>query len=54
MLDRQALRLEYFTIGWTVNEAVVTIDAGIIAGSVALVGFGIDSGVEVISAVGLL
>jgi divalent metal cation (Fe/Co/Zn/Cd) transporter len=37
-----------------VIEAVVAIGAGIIASSVALVGFGVDSGVEVISAVGLL
>jgi divalent metal cation (Fe/Co/Zn/Cd) transporter len=53
-LHRRALRLEYFTIGWNVIEAVVAIGAGIIAGSVALIGFGVDSGVEVISAVGLL
>jgi divalent metal cation (Fe/Co/Zn/Cd) transporter len=32
----------------------VTIGAGIIAGSVALVGFGVDSSIEVISALGLL
>jgi divalent metal cation (Fe/Co/Zn/Cd) transporter len=53
-LHRRALRLEYFTVGWNVVEAVVAIGAGIIASSVALVGFGVDSGVEVISAVGLL
>jgi divalent metal cation (Fe/Co/Zn/Cd) transporter len=53
-LHRRALRLEYFTIGWNVIEAVVAIGAGIIAGSVALIGFGVDSAVEVISAVGLL
>jgi divalent metal cation (Fe/Co/Zn/Cd) transporter len=53
-LHRRALWLEYFTVGWNVIEAVVAIGAGIIAGSVALVGFGVDSGVEVISAVGLL
>lgn len=35
-------------------EAVVAIGAGIIAGSVALIGFGADSAIEVISAVGLL
>jgi hypothetical protein len=33
---------------------VVAIGAGIIAGSVALIGFGVDSGIEVISVVGLL
>jgi cation diffusion facilitator family transporter len=53
-LHRRALWLEYFTIGWNVIEAVVAIGAGIIAGSVALIGFGVDSGIEVISAVGLL
>jgi divalent metal cation (Fe/Co/Zn/Cd) transporter len=53
-LHRRALRLEYFTVGWNVLEAVVAIGAGLIAGSVALIGFGVDSGVEVISAVGLL
>lgn len=53
-LHRRALWLEYFTVGWNVIEAVVAIGAGLIAGSVALIGFGVDSGVEVISAVGLL
>jgi divalent metal cation (Fe/Co/Zn/Cd) transporter len=53
-LHRRALRPEYFTVGWNVIEAVVAIGAGIIAGSVALIGFGVDSAVEVISAVGLL
>jgi len=52
-LHRRALRLEYFTIGWNVLEAIVAIGAGVVAGSVALVGFGVDSGIEVISAVGL-
>jgi divalent metal cation (Fe/Co/Zn/Cd) transporter len=53
-LHRRALWLEYFTIGWNVIEGVVAIGAGIIAGSVALVGFGVDSSIEVISALGLL
>ncbi len=53
-LHRRALRLEYFTIGWNILEACVAIGAGVIAGSVALVGFGVDSGIEVISAIGLL
>src|SRR5687768_2457913 len=52
-LHRRGLRLEYFTISWNVVEALVAITAGVIAGSVALVGFGVDSGIEVISAVGL-
>ncbi len=46
--------LEWFTVSWNVIEAVVAIGAGFIAGSVALIGFGVDSGIEVISAVGLL
>jgi divalent metal cation (Fe/Co/Zn/Cd) transporter len=54
LLHRRALRLEYFTTGWNVLEAIVAIAAGVIAGSVALVGFGVDSAIEVISAVGLL
>ncbi len=39
-------KLEYFTIGWNSLEAVVAISFGIIAGSVALVGFGVDSVIE--------
>src|SRR5215212_9322623 len=54
VLHHRALWLEYFTVGWNVVEAVVAIGAGLIAGSVALIGFGADSAIEVISAVGLL
>jgi divalent metal cation (Fe/Co/Zn/Cd) transporter len=53
-LHRRALWLEYFTVGWNVVEGVVAIVAGVIAGSVALIGFGADSAIEVVSAVGLL
>jgi divalent metal cation (Fe/Co/Zn/Cd) transporter len=35
------------TIGWNVVEGVVAISAGIVAGSISLIGFGLDSGVEV-------
>jgi divalent metal cation (Fe/Co/Zn/Cd) transporter len=38
------------TIGWNALEAVIAISSGIAAGSVALVGFGLDSVVEVSSA----
>lgn len=41
--------LEYLTIGWNSFEAVAAIAAGLIAGSVALVGFGFDSIIEVSS-----
>lgn len=38
--------LEYGTVGWNVVEAGVAIGAGVLTGSVALVGFGLDSVVE--------
>jgi cation diffusion facilitator family transporter len=53
-LHCRALWLEYLTVGWNVIEGMVAIGAGLIAGSVALVGFGVDSSIEVISALGLL
>ncbi len=43
---RRGQMLEYFTIGWNSLEAVVAISFGIVAGSVALVGFGVDSVIE--------
>jgi divalent metal cation (Fe/Co/Zn/Cd) transporter len=39
-------RLEYFTIGWHVLEGVISTAAGIAAGSLSLVGFGVDSLIE--------
>ena len=51
---RQAIRLEYFTIGWNSLEAVVAITAGVLAGSIALVGFGLDSVIETVSGTALL
>ncbi|HZY64471.1 MAG: cation transporter [Actinomycetota bacterium] len=53
-LHRRGVRLEVFTIAWNVIEAFVAIGVGLLVGSVALVGFGVDSGIEVISAVALL
>ena len=41
--------LEYFTIAWNVVEATVGLVAGVLAGSVALVGFALDSIVEATS-----
>lgn len=43
---RRALRLEYFTVAWNTLEAIVGIAAGLAAGSVALIGFALDSVVE--------
>ncbi len=42
----QALGLEYLTIGWNMVEGAVAVSAAVLAGSVALLGFGIDSFVE--------
>jgi cation diffusion facilitator family transporter len=53
-LHRRGLRLEWFTVAWNVIEGVVAIGAGVISGSVSLIGFGADSFIEVISAVALL
>jgi len=47
-------RLEYFTILWNTLEGIVAIVAGAIAGSISLVGFGIDSFIEVTSGAALL
>ena len=52
-LLRRGLRLEIFTVGWNVIEAMVAIGAGYVAGSVALIGFGLDSVIESISGVAL-
>lgn len=46
---RGALRLEYLTVGWNVVEAGVALWAARASGSVALLGFGIDSCVETLS-----
>ena len=47
-------RLEYFTIGWNVFEAAVAVGAGVMATSIALVGFGADSVIESLSGAALL
>jgi divalent metal cation (Fe/Co/Zn/Cd) transporter len=59
MTDRQALvqrgqRLEYFTIVWNSLEGLIAIIAGALAGSISLVGFGVDSFIEVTSGSALL
>lgn len=46
-LRRRGLRLAYFTIVWDVVEAGVAVTAGLAAGSIALVSFGLDSSIEV-------
>jgi cation diffusion facilitator family transporter len=51
---RRGRWLEYLTIGWNSIEGLIAIGAGLMAGSVALVGFGFDSVIEVTSGVALL
>ena len=48
-LLRRALRLEWLTVGWNAVEGVIAVVAALAAGSVALLGFGIDSFVETVS-----
>ena len=43
----RARRLNRLTVGWNVTEGVVALGAGLAAGSVSLVGFGLDSAIEV-------
>ena len=46
---RRGRHLEYFTIAWNALEGFVAVVAGAVSGSISLVGFGIDSFVEVTS-----
>ena len=47
---REAFWLEWATVMWMVIEAAVAIAAGVIAGSISLLAFGIDSVIELVSA----
>jgi divalent metal cation (Fe/Co/Zn/Cd) transporter len=54
ILDRVAIvrrgrRLEYFTIAWNGVEGLLAVAMGVVAGSISLVGFGLDSFIEVTS-----
>jgi len=49
-LERRAFLLEYLTMGWMTVEASVAIAAGLAAGSIAIVGFGLDSVIEFLAA----
>jgi divalent metal cation (Fe/Co/Zn/Cd) transporter len=51
---KRALLLEYVSVGWNVLETVVGFVAGIAAGSIALVGFALDSVAEASSAIILI
>ena len=48
-LIKRGRKLEYFTIGYNCLEGLVAVGAGLLAGSVALLGFGVDSFIESLS-----
>ena len=50
-LTRRGLRLAQFTVAYNVVEGLVGVTAGVLAGLVSLVGFGLDSGIESAAAV---
>src|ERR1039458_3073813 len=50
VLIQQAFRLEWLTVAWMVIEALVAIGSGVIAGSLTLTAFGLDSLIELSSA----
>lgn len=47
---RRAVRYAQFTIGYNLIEGVIAVAAGLAASAVSLIGFGIDSGIEVAAA----
>ena len=53
-LVRRGRRLEYFTIAYNCLEGLIAVIAGVMAGSIALVGFGVDSMIEVTSGAALV
>lgn len=53
-LVRRGLRLGYITVTYNSLEAVIALGAGVLAGSVALIGFGADSLIEVTAGVAAL
>lgn len=50
-LIRRAKRLSWLSLAWMTVEGTVAITAALVAGSVALLGFGIDSAIEAIASV---
>lgn len=49
-LRKRGLKLAWFIVGWDLVEGIIAVTAGVIAGSIALIGFGIDSAIEVFAA----
>jgi divalent metal cation (Fe/Co/Zn/Cd) transporter len=53
-LERRARLLAWLTIAWNTVEGIIALGAGAAAGSLALVGFGLDSGIEVFAGIVVL
>jgi divalent metal cation (Fe/Co/Zn/Cd) transporter len=53
-IARRGRKLEYFTIAWNTLEGAIAFAAGAVAGSISLIGFGLDSFIEVTSGAVLL
>lgn len=51
---RRGKLLEYVTVGYNSIEGIIAVGSGVVAGSIALVGFGFDSFIECISGLALL
>ena len=51
---KRGRQLEYFTIGWNLFEAGVAASSGLAAGSISLIGFGVDSLIESLSGIALI
>lgn len=51
---RVGRQLQHLTIGWNSAECAIALGAGVLAGSIALVGFGLDSAIEVTASVAAL
>jgi divalent metal cation (Fe/Co/Zn/Cd) transporter len=51
---RHGQRLQYLTIAWNSAECLISIGAGLVAGSIALISFGFDSAIEVASSLAAL
>ena len=49
-LKRQGFLLEYLSMAWMTLEALIAIAAGLVANSIALIGFGLDSVIEFVAA----
>jgi divalent metal cation (Fe/Co/Zn/Cd) transporter len=49
-LHRRGLSLAYFILGWDIIEGLIAVISGVLANSTALIGFGMDSAIEVFAA----